>query len=63
MAQATAGQHGGRGRRIANILVGIVVKCLNLLRDPVALWLHGPRIAGLVYIDNMGQVPDVVIRL
>ena len=57
MAQATAGQHGGRGRWIANMLVGMVVKCLNLLRDPVALWLHGPRIAVLVYID-MGQVPD-----
>ena len=32
MAQATAGQHGGRDRRIANMLVGIAVKCLNLLR-------------------------------
>jgi len=57
MAQATAGRHGGRGRRIANMLVGMMVKCLNLLRDPVALWLHGSRIADLVYID-MGQVPD-----
>ena len=57
MAQAPAGRHGGRGRRIANMLVGMVVKCLNLLRDPIALWLHGPRIAVLVYID-MGQVPD-----
>ena len=56
MAQATAGQHGGRGRRIANMLVGMVVKCLNLLRDPVALWLHGPRIAGLVYM-GMGIFP------
>jgi len=63
MAQAPAGRHGGRGRRIANMLVGMVVKCLNLPRDPVALWLHGPRIAVLVYIDNMGQVPDVATRL
>jgi len=57
MAQAPAGRHGGRGRRIANMLVGIVVKCLNCRGTLVPLWLHGPRIAVLVYMD-MGQVPD-----
>ena len=56
MAQAPAGRHGGRGRRIANMLVGMVVKCLNCRGYLVALWLHSPRIEGLVYM-GMGIFP------